>query len=187
LPPAVFAVHQLRYLLAYGGNAGAALQQSGHSYLHSVVPWLIGLIGLSVGRFLHAVGQAFSGHCSLKRYSISFLAMWLACAGALLTLFVCQELLEGTFATGHVAGLNGVFGYGGWWSIPAAVCLGLVLAAWFHGARWIVAEVGRRAPRRWTTVPARALGSPRPREVRPPRPAAVAGGRSQRGPPYLCG
>ncbi len=32
---------------------------------------------------------------------------------------------------GHPAGLVGVFGYGGWWAIPVAICIGLVLAAVF--------------------------------------------------------
>ena len=55
-----------------------------------------------------------------------------------------QEFLEGLFATGHPGGLAGIFGYGGWWSIPAAVCVGLVLAAVFHGARWVLDEVAQR-------------------------------------------
>jgi len=37
MPAAAFAVHQLRYYLAYGSAAGAELQRTGHSYLHSVV------------------------------------------------------------------------------------------------------------------------------------------------------
>ena len=35
LPAAAFAVHQSRYLLAYGSRAGVELQRTGHSYLHS--------------------------------------------------------------------------------------------------------------------------------------------------------
>ena len=45
LPPAAFAVHQLRYWLAYGSRAGIELQRTGHSYLHSVVPWLVAAVG----------------------------------------------------------------------------------------------------------------------------------------------
>ena len=37
-PPAAFAVHRLRYLIAYDGSAGVELKRTGHSYLHSVVP-----------------------------------------------------------------------------------------------------------------------------------------------------
>lgn len=57
----------------------------------------------------------------------------LACAACLVAIYVCQEFLEGLFATGHPAGLVGVFDYGGWWSVPAAVGVGLVIAAAFHG------------------------------------------------------
>ena len=35
LPPAAFVVHQLRFMLAFGGGAGAELQRTGHAYLHS--------------------------------------------------------------------------------------------------------------------------------------------------------
>ena len=44
-------------------------------------------------------------------------------------------------------GLAGIFGYGGWWAVPAAVCVGLVLAAVFHGARWVLDEVAQRRER----------------------------------------
>ncbi len=145
LPPAAFAVHQLRYMLAYGSGAGPALQRTGHSYLHSVVPWLILLVALAAGGFLRALGRAFSRQTSLSRYSASFLALWIACTGVLVTVFAGQELLEGAFATGHPVGLTGIFGFGGWWAIPAAACIALVLAAVFHGARWLVEEVARRA------------------------------------------
>ena len=143
-PPAAFAVHQLRYWLAYGSNAGVELQRTGHSYLHSVVPWLVLLLALAVGGFLRGLGRAFAGQTSRARFTMSLTAMWLACSAALVTIFACQEFLEGLFATGHPGGLVGVFGYGGWWSIPAALSIGLVLATVLHGARWLVREVARR-------------------------------------------
>ena len=144
VPAGAFAVHQLRYLLAYGGAAGVELQRQGHSYLHSVVPWLVLLLGLSVGGFLSAVGRAMGGQRSLSRFSVSLFGLWLTCSVCLLAIYVAQEFLEGLFATGHPAGLAGVFGYGGWWSVPAAMCVGLVLAGLFHGARWVLDEVAAR-------------------------------------------
>ena len=129
LPAAALAVHQLRYLLAYGSAAGMELQRQGHSYLHSVVPWIILVVALVVGGFLRALGRAFSGQTSLSRFSLSFTALWLVCTVALVAIYGCQEFLEGLFATGHPAGLVGIFGFGGWWAIPAAACVGLVLAA----------------------------------------------------------
>ena len=112
-PPAAFAVHQLRYWLAYGSDAGVELQRTGHSYLHSVVPWLVLLLALAVGGFLRALGRAFAGQTSRARFTLSLTAMWLTCSAALIAIFACQEFLEGLLATGHPAGLAGIFGYGG--------------------------------------------------------------------------
>ena len=183
LPAAALVVHQLRYLLAYGSAAGMELQRQGHSYLHSVVPWIVLVVALAVGGFLRALGRAFSGHASLSRFTVSFTALWFACAVALIAIYSCQEFLEGLFATGHPAGLAGIFGFGGWWAIPAAACVGLVLAAVFQGARWVLEEVAQRfhrARRHRRRRPGRLL---RPPIVPAPRLAPLADGWSSRGPP----
>jgi hypothetical protein len=183
LPPAAFAVHQLRYVLAFGAGAGAELQRTGHSYLHSLVPWVILLIALVVGGFLRMLGRAFAGQTSASRFTISFAGLWLVCSACLVGIYVSQEFLEGLFVAGHPAGLVGIFGYGGWWSIPVAVCVGLVLAAVFHGARWVLDEVAFRRCRR--DPPARRLlvAASRPRDAVLPPLAPLAGGWSGRGPP----
>ena len=41
LPVAAFAVHQLRYTLAYGSRADQVMAMQGHSYLNSLAPWLV--------------------------------------------------------------------------------------------------------------------------------------------------
>lgn len=185
LPPAAFAVHQLRYMLAFGAKAGIELQRTGHSYLHSVVPWLVLLVALVVGSFLRALGRAFEGQTSWPRYTMSLAALWLACSAALVAIFASQEFLEGLFVTGHPAGLAGVFGYGGWWAIPAALCIGLVLATLLHGARWIVGEVAKRRARRQPAWTRPALVVPRPRDAVVLALSPLAGGWSGRGPPRL--
>jgi hypothetical protein len=182
LPAAAFSVHQLRYWLAFHGAAGAELQRQGHAYLHSLVPWIVLLLALAAGLFLGALGRALAGPCSLARYSLSFAALWLICAACLVAIYVCQEFLEGVLASGHPAGLAGIFGYGGWWSIPAALAVGLVLAAVCIGARWALRGVARRyGAREIRYESARAVRRPRAVLVR--RPAPVAGGWSGRGPP----
>jgi hypothetical protein len=183
LPAAAFVVHQLRYLLAFGSGAGVELQRTGHSYLHSVVPWLVLVIALVVGGFLRALGRAFWGQTSLSRFAISFAGLWFACSACLVAIYVCQEFLEGLFATGHPGGLVGIFGYGGWWSIPAAVCVGLVLATVFHGARWVLDEVAQRCALTFTHRRRRPAPVPRRRDARVPRLAPLAEGWSGRGPP----
>ena len=182
LPPAALAVHELRYLVVYGAGAGAELQRTGHSYLHSVVPWIVLLVALTVGGFLRSLGQALSGQTSLPRYTTSFVGLWLACAACLVGIFVCQECLEGLFATGHPTGLAGTFGYGGWWSVPAALAVGLVIAAGFHGARWVLGEIVRRRSRIMVVRRAPAIIRTRP-NVLVPRLAPLAGGWPTRGPP----
>jgi hypothetical protein len=183
LPPAAFAVHQLRYVLAFGAGAGLELQRTGHSYLHSVVPWIVLLIALVAGGFLYALGRAFAGQTSGPRFSLSFSTLWLTCSATLVAIYAGQELLEGFIATGHPAGLVGVFGYGGWWSIPVAACVGLVLAAVFHGARWVLEEVAQRYARVRSRPAVRAASTRRPCDVLVPRLAPLAEGWSDRGPP----
>jgi len=148
MPAGAFAVHQLRYWLAYGKRAGFELAAQGHSYLHSVVPWIVLLIALAVGTFLLALGRALEGGGSLPRYTFSFAALWVLCAACLVAIYTTQEFLEGLFATGHPGGLAGIFGYGGWWSIPAALAVALVLAAVFHSARRVLQAVAERHARR---------------------------------------
>jgi hypothetical protein len=183
VPTAAFAVHQLRYSLAFGSAAGAQLQRQGHSYLHSLVPWIVLALALAVGGFLSALGRAMAGQRSLPRFSLSFLALWLTCAVCLVAIYASQELLEGLFLTGHPAGLSGVFGYGGWWAVPAALSVGLVLAALLHGARWVLEEVATRRASAPSGRRASAGRAGRPGIALLPRLAPLAAGWCGRGPP----
>lgn len=182
MPPAAFAVHQFRYELAYGSQAGVVLRETGHSYLHSVVPWLVALLGVAFGSFLVRVGRTFATRTSPGEFSLSFGALWALCTAALITIFACQETLEGIFFAGHPSGWSGMFGDGGYWALPVGACVGFVLAAVFHGARWVVTltALWRRRPSRprRTSLPAR-----RPVTVTPAAPAPVLAGWSSRGPP----
>jgi hypothetical protein len=181
MPAAAFAVHQLRYWLAFGNRAGLMLREDGHSYLHSLVPWIVLSIAVSAGISLRALGRAFGGRRSLPRYTLSFTALWLLCAACLVAIYGFQEFLEGLFATGHPGGLVGIYGSGGWWSVPAALAVGLVLAAIFHGFRWMLRQVDERL-RRWAPVRRGViLGVPDAALV--PRLAPLANGWSDRGPP----
>jgi hypothetical protein len=183
LPPAAFAVHQLRYELAYGARAGTELQKTGHSYLHSVVPWLVLLIGLATGSFLRRIVQAYARRSSPRAFTLSFAAVWALCAGALVVIFFCQETLEGWFAAGHPGGLPAAFGDGGWWAIPVAAGIGLILAAVFHGVCWIVCAVAHRRQRaavRWGAAPRSRC---RVRAARTAIRSPWLGGWSNRGPP----
>jgi hypothetical protein len=187
LPAAAFLVHQLRYLLAFGGHAGAVLQETGHSYLNSVVPWLVLLIACVVGGFLRSLGRSLAGQTTVPRYTLSLAGLWIACSSALIAIFVGQELLEGIFLAGHPAGWTGVFGYGGWWAIPSAALVGLILASLLHGALWVLREAARLGAR--VRHRPRRSGSARrlPLDVFLAPLAPLVGGWSGRGPPVAAG
>ncbi len=119
LPAAALLVHQLRYSLTYGAQASNELADTGHAYLGTAVPWIVMLTAAGVGTF--AVRRRVGEHRSLVE-------RWLGASAALVVLFALQETLEGLFATGHPGGFAGVFGHGGWWAIPVALVVGLVLA-----------------------------------------------------------
>src|SRR5437763_17107777 len=78
MPASAFAVHQLRYWLAYGGRAGAMLARQGHAYLHSLVPWTALLLAIAAGLFLRARGRAAGGPRSARPYPGSFAGRWAA-------------------------------------------------------------------------------------------------------------
>jgi hypothetical protein len=185
VPPAALAVHQLRYLLAFRAGAGAALQSTGHSYLHSLVPWVMCLLGVAAGGFLWALGRALGGRRGATGQTASFAVLWLVCALTLVAIFAGQELVEGLVLVGHPSGLVGVFGHGGWWAVPAAACVGLVLAAVFHGVGGVLdaaATWSRRGAR--PAVGPRVL--PRPGSAIAAGLAPLADGWSDRGPPSRC-
>jgi hypothetical protein len=182
MPVAAYAVHQLRYSLAYGGAADTVLRETGHSYLHSVVPWLVALLALAAGALLLAVGRAWAGSRP-RRSRCSLLGLWLACSATLIAIFAAQEFVEGLLASGHPAGLNGIFGYGGWYAIPLATCFGLAIASGFHGAIRILSEIARRRGGSLLRLPRRVAATPRPASVLQRRSAPLADGWSDRGPP----
>lgn len=183
VPAAAIAVHQLRYVLAFGPSAGIELQRQGHSYLHSLAPWIVVALAWAVGAFLSGLGRALSGHTTVPRYGLSLAALWMVCATSLVAIYSGQEFLEGLLTTGHPAGLAGIFGYGGWWAIPAALCVGLVLAALLHGARWVLHEVASRRAPGPPSIPTPGGALPRPGDVSLPRLAPLALGWCGRGPP----
>lgn len=186
LPAAALGVHQLRYLLAFGAGAGANTQlaRTGHSYLHSIAPWIIALGGLAPGIFLVALGRALGGRRPLPRQTISFTLLWTVCAACLLAIFAVQEQLEGLMAAGHPTALAAIFGYGGWWAIPAAAGVGLVLAAIFHGASQALDAVGcLRSPPAGPAPAAPSLAVRLAIDLALPRRLPLAGGWSGRGPP----
>ena len=146
LPAAAFAVHQLRYTLAYGSQADSMLAAEGHRYLTSLGPWIVLLLALGAGSLLVRVarGLAAGGDEHPRRSSLE---LWGLASASLVGIYVAQELLEGVFAAGHPGGFAGVLGHGGWWALVAALVAGAVVAALLRVACSIVSVAGRLAAR----------------------------------------
>jgi hypothetical protein len=139
-PAAAYAVHQLRFELGYGAGSNAALAAQGHGYLDSLAPWVGILLALGLGAFLARLVRAAAGAPdAAPRRSFARLA---AVAWALLlAAYGVQEWLEGAFAAGHPAGLEGVLGHGGWWAVPLSGLAALVVAALLRFAEAVVEAV----------------------------------------------
>jgi hypothetical protein len=177
-PAAAFAVHQLRYQLAYGSRAGAVLSAQGHGYLTSLAPWVAVLAGVAAGSFLVRLARVATGRPD-GRPRRAFATLWLATFAGLLAAYALQEWLEGVFAAGHPGGVAGVFGHGGLWAVPLSALAALAVAALLRLASLAVDAVGPAA----RPVPLASAGLQRPGVPAPPRRAALAGNVSGRAPP----
>ena len=125
------AVHELRYLVPFGGQAGEELARAGHEYLALIAPALFALaLSLAAAAILMpALVRQGPGRRA------PFAARWLALSAAMVVVFCAQELAEGALAPGHAAGLAGVFGSGGWLALPLALALGVPGALLLGGLR----------------------------------------------------
>jgi hypothetical protein len=184
MPIAALAVHELRYVLANGGSSGRELAATGHSYLSSLTPWLILALAMWLGALVGRLARAWrfgevDGHQVAARW------VWLAASASLVAIYAGQELLEGLFATGHPAGLQGIFGSGGWWALPAAVVVGGLVALAVRGGRAAV-EFVARLRRRPTTAGHDLAPVRRPRSIFLTPASPLAGGAPGRAPPLTC-
>jgi hypothetical protein len=147
-------VHELRYLAAYGGSAGEALAEQGHSYTPVLEAMVSLLVVLALGRFAFNLSRARAAVVLEQRPS-SFARLWAAASAALVALYMLQEGFEGAFAPGHPSGLIGVFGHGGWTALIFSVVIGALIAALTRLAHEAIEFVAGRAVarRRWGAQP----------------------------------
>jgi hypothetical protein len=184
LPLAAFGVHQLRYRLAFGGEADHELIAQGHQYLGSLTPALAFVAALACAELLARLAQAWHGKDASA--STAPLAPLAAIAAlSLVAIYAGQELLEGVLATGHPTGLVGVFGDGGLWALPLAGLFGAVIALVLRGADRAVVLLARvrwAGCRRAATAPR----SPAPRTVFLPARSPLASAAPGRAPPLAA-
>jgi hypothetical protein len=161
LPLSALGVHQLRYELAFGDQAGHELAAQGHAYLTSVTPVLVLAAALVAAELLARFARAYHGDGGAERRP-PFLVLALVIAATLVVIYASQELVEGLFATGHPGGLIGVFGDGGWWSVPLALGFGAGIALLLRGADAAIAFIAHaRSPARTRPVTPRRKEAPR--------------------------
>jgi hypothetical protein len=170
-------LHELRYVIAYGGGADHALAAQGHGYLDAagavVALALVAALALLVASLVR-------GGAASARWS----ARWPVVSAGLLAIYVVQELAEGMLASGHPAGIDGVFGHGGLVAVPLALALGAAVAALLRGADAVLERFA--APRRAPLRRAPRVELPRaPLSVRPRFAAVLAGPGAGRAPPFL--
>jgi hypothetical protein len=176
------AVHELRYLLAYGGDSGRALSEQGHAYLPLVTAAGVVLVGLAAGQLMRAVGRARRTG-AVEGEAPAFVAAWVLSAVALIVIFALQESLEGLFAAGHPAGVAALTGHGGLVAFPISAAMGALVALGVRGASAAVAAAARSS--RGTDAPRAApVPSPADRLAAPER-SPLARHLAGRAPPLL--
>lgn len=131
-----FGVHQLRYFLVFGEDSGRALEHSGHGYLTAIEPVLALALAFAVGQVLWRLVSGRPGGSLPSRRALGLLF-----GGALLAVFIGQELIEGQLAAGHASGLAAVLGASGWVAAPIAFAVGALLAAFVTAAEGVADTV----------------------------------------------
>ena len=181
VPAAALLVHQLRYTLAYGSQAGAQLAATGHSYQHSLVPWVILTLGIGLSSFLRRAAHAMRSGQTGPLARLSAASLWAVTTAGLLAVYALQESLEELYASGHPTGFTGIFGHGGWWAVPSAVVVAVAVVALLRVGRAVLCFAGRLATR---PIRFRPLMTPAPWAVVLAVPAPLARAAAGRAPPH---
>ncbi len=136
-----FALHQLRYLIAFGGPSAA----EGHRYMGDLLPPLAVLILAAIlATVLRGTEGASTARAPLARRVSVF-------AGALLAIYAGQELLEGLMTAGHPVGPTALLVDGGWIAPPLALAIGALaalLVRLLEGVERVIAVVHAERPLR---------------------------------------
>jgi hypothetical protein len=172
-----FGLHQLRYELAHGGDAGRALAAEGHGYLAGALPFLAALI---VAALIATVLCARLGAAASRR---SHSARALTFATAILAVYCSQELLEGALAAGHPAGLDALAGSAGWVALPLALALGAITALVVAALELVEAVLAPPGPDRIRLLPPRVRGAAREQRRTAVSLSPLAFGLARRPPP----
>jgi hypothetical protein len=156
-----FALHQCRYAVGQGGNAGEALARDGHAHVGLVlaITLLIAIVVPAVTLLLAAGGPRED------RFPHARIGP-MRCAIVLLAAFWMQELGEGVVSASHPAGLDAILGHGGVVAFPLALVLGYVLFLLQGSLDAVEDRIAGSLVRRSVAE----AGGPKPLYVEPERP-----------------
>jgi hypothetical protein len=179
------AVHELRYVMAYGSRAQEALAQQGHGYLSDLGGALVALALATLLATLLAGTLAPPARRADQRAGTAFGRTAAQYALALAAIFCAQELIEGALMSGHPEGLAAILAHGGWVAMPLALAAGALCSLACLVLRGVERTLARltsgRPPRR-----PMALAKPHGAPARLPLVALNLGfGFARRPPPLL--
>jgi hypothetical protein len=177
LAAGALTVHELRYALAYGGHAGREAATQGHAYLSVLVPIVVlAVLFASAQALLRFASGPASGN---RRRRVT--RLWLGCTVVLAAAYCGQELIEGSVAAGHPAGIAGVLEHGGWIALACAPVIGGLVALAVRGAA--TATEPRSCAAAWRPPPTGAPAVASPTPVFHVSPDPLARFLAARGPP----
>jgi hypothetical protein len=117
-----FALHQLRFLIAFGGSSSTELASQGHHYMQGMLPPIaVMALAAILATLIRGTEGASPSRAPLGRRVAVF-------ASALFGIYLFQESIEGLISAGHPEGPAAVLGAGGWLAIPLALLIGLLAA-----------------------------------------------------------
>jgi hypothetical protein len=171
-----FALHQLRYLIAFGGSSSAELARQGHGYLEGALP-ILGVFAASalIATLVRGRRGAALARGSLWRRAAAF-------AIALLAVYATQESLEGVLATGHPGGFGALLAGGGWLALPLSLSLGALAALLLGALERVERSIAPRRRAQLRRAP-RTRGAARPQASLRLTSAPLAFGLARRPPP----
>lgn len=183
LAVAALAVHELRYLLAPIDDGGAPAAR--HGYLAILAPVLALALAGALGQRLSVLAGARPGPRSSPEPPASATRLWLACAAALLVLYVSQETLEALLSGARGGALSVAVGQGGWVAAPLAGAMGALIALVLRAPQAPLAMGGAARPRAAAGTP---IGCPPLIEIpTSPRAGVLARHLAGRAPPPALG
>jgi hypothetical protein len=114
-----FALHQLRYALAFGASSSA---EHGHGYVTDLLaPIAVLVLAAAIATLIRGTEGASPARAPLGRRTLVF-------SLALLAIFAGQESLEGFMTAGQPAGPATLLLNGGWLALPLALAIGALAA-----------------------------------------------------------